>query len=134
MSWTVSDEEFRSVLALAPPRHYEYFIKRVASHGAIWGLRDASGWVIAEDDDGARHFPVWPHPRYAAHCAASAWEAATPAPIDVDDWVEAWMPKLQDDGLRIAVFQTGDDRGVGVSSARLKHDLEEELRQFGLGE
>jgi hypothetical protein len=32
--------------------------------------------------------------------------------------------------LRVAVFQTPDDHGVGVSPGRLKADLEAELAQF----
>jgi hypothetical protein len=45
--------------------------------------------VIAEDDDGNRHFPVWPHPRFARACAEGPWEEGKPAAVDVDEWVEA---------------------------------------------
>jgi hypothetical protein len=34
--------------------------------------------------------------------------------------------------MRIAVFQTPDDQGVGVGTERLKRDLEDELSQFEL--
>lgn len=45
--------------ALPAARRYEYFIKRSASHGELWGLHGDGGWVMAEDDDGNTHFPVW---------------------------------------------------------------------------
>jgi hypothetical protein len=34
--------------------------------------------------------------------------------------------------MRVAVFQTPEDQGVGVAPQRLKGDLEDELSQFEL--
>ena len=102
MGWDVNDEEFESVLALPANRRYEYFVKRAASHGELWGLRGGGGWVVAEDDEGTQHFPVWPHQRFAEACAEGPWR---------DE-------------------KTPDDQGVGVAPERLKRDLEIELEQF----
>jgi hypothetical protein len=132
MSWQVDDAEFTSVLELPGPRRYEYFVKRAASHGRLWGLRGGGRWVIAEDGEGNQHFPVWPHQRFAQELATGQWGDAAPIAIDVDEWVEEWLPDLEGDGIRIAVFQTPDDRGVGVSPQRLKRDLVKELEQFNL--
>jgi hypothetical protein len=44
MSWAVNDAEFEHVLALSAPRRYEYFIKRSAGHGELWGLHGDGGW------------------------------------------------------------------------------------------
>jgi hypothetical protein len=132
MSWEVNDREFKSVLALPAPRRYGYFIKRSADHGELWGLRADRGWVVAEDDEGNRHFPVWPHPRFAEACSTGPWEGEDPKAIDIDEWVEAWIPRLREDGFRIAVFQTPADQGTSVSPERLKRDLEEELSLFEL--
>ena len=121
------------MLALPASRRYEYFIKRAASHGALWGLHGDEGWVIAEGEDGATHFPVWPHPRFAEACADGAWAGEPAHSIDVDEWVEAWTPQLIRDGLRVAVFQTPADEGTGVSPEHLKRDLEKELSLFGSG-
>jgi Protein of unknown function (DUF2750) len=132
MGWEVNDEEFGSVVGLPANRRYEYFIKRAAGHGELWGLRGEGGWVVAEDDEGNQHFPVWPHQRYAQALAQGLWEGEKPVSIDIDEWVEAWLPNLERDGMRVAVFQTPDDQGVGVSPERLKSDLEAELEQFSL--
>ena len=131
MSWEVNDREFESVLALPAGTRYEYFIKRSASHGELWGLHGVLGWVMAVDDESKMHFPVWPHPRFAQVCASGPWEAESPRSIDVDEWVEAWTPQLEGDRFRIAVFQTPQDEGSGVSVRRLKRDLEAELSLFG---
>jgi hypothetical protein len=132
MDWEVNDAEFESVLALPGRVRYEYFVKRTASHGRLWGLRGDSGWVVAEDDEGTRHFPIWPHQRFAEACATGPWQGEKPVPLDVDEWVAGWLPDLEEDGMRVAVFQTPDDQGVGVAPSRLKRDLDSELAQFEL--
>jgi hypothetical protein len=132
MGWEVDNEEFDSVLALPGIERYEYFVKRAASHGQLWGLRGDGGWVVAEDDDGNRHFPIWPHQRFAGACATGPWDGEMPVPIDVDEWVVGWLSQLEEDGMRVAVFQTPDDQGVGVAPGRLKRDLESQLAEFEL--
>jgi Protein of unknown function (DUF2750) len=132
MGWEVGDEEFESVLALPGRARYEYFVKNAASHGQLWGLRGNGGWVVAEDDDGNQHFPIWPHQRLAQACATGPWYGEKPVPLDVDVWVAGWLPELEEDGMRVAVFQTPDDQSVGVAPKRLKRDLDAELAQFEL--
>jgi hypothetical protein len=132
MSWELNDEEFQAVVSLPGARRYEYFIKRVAAQSELWGLHSEDGWVVAEDDDGTPHLPLWPHPRFAEVCASGEWADAHPASIDVDEWVVGWSANLERDGLSVAVFQTPDDQGVGVAPSRLKHDLDDELTQFEL--
>jgi len=130
-AWDVNDQEFRSVLQLSGNRRYGYFVKRASSHGELWGLRGAGGWVVAADDEAVPHLPVWPHPRFAEACATGPWTAEQPGAIDIDEWVEGWLP-INRDGMRVAVFQTPEDQGVSVGTERLKRDLEDELSQFEL--
>jgi hypothetical protein len=132
-AWKLSGREFDSVLSLPARQRYEYFVKRAASHAALWSLHGEDGWVIAEGDDGSAYFPVWPHRRYAEACAYGPWAGEPARAIDVDEWVVAWTPKLMEDGLRVAVFQTPDDEGSAVSPERLKRDLERELSRSGSG-
>lgn len=131
-AWEVNEEEFRSVLGLPGNERYGYFIKRVAGHGELWGLRGEGDWVVAADDEDVPHLPVWPHPRFAGACAAGLWAEERPAAIDIDEWVEAWLSNLERDGLRVAVFQTPEDQALGVSASRLRRDLENELERFNL--
>lgn len=86
---------------------------------------------MSEDDEGRKHLPVWPHPRFAEACAAGPWARAQPESIDVDEWVIGWSENLERDGLTVVVFQTPDDEGVSASPARVKADLSRELARFG---
>ena len=131
MTWELRREEFDAVVRLPAPEAYAHFVKRVAQHEEVWALRDEGGWVMVGDDDGHVLLPVWPHARYAAACAAHAREEAEP--IDIDDFVEEWLPGLEADGYGVAVFpRPPDGEAVHVDCARLKDDLEAELERYEL--
>jgi Protein of unknown function (DUF2750) len=130
VAWDLGDVEFDAVLELQANRRYDYFVKRAASHGALWSLRSEDGWVVAEEG-GEPYLPVWPHRGFAEANAVEAWAGAEAHAIDVDDFTLAWTRKLEDDGMKVAVFPTPDAEGTSVSPARLRTDLEGELEQFG---
>ena len=118
------------MIELPADRRYDYFVKRAASHGQVWSLRSQDGWVVAEEG-GEPYLPVWPHRRFAETNAVDDWAGSEPHAIDVDDFTLAWTQKLEDDGLKVAVFPTPHAEGSAVSPARLRRDLERELEQFG---
>ena len=127
MNWKMHDKEFENVLALPPPRRYEYFVKKVADRELLWSLASDEGWVIMGDDEGHELVPVWPHERFAASCATGKFVDHEPRPIDLSNWIEKWTPGMQRDQLLVAVFPTPDGKGVPVTPERLKEDLEAEL-------
>ena len=129
MPWEVTDREFAALVTLPGPKRYEYFVKRAAGHATLYGLHGDDGWALAEDDDGL-YLPVWPHPRFAEACARGHWAGDRPKAIDVDRFVLAWPQRLNEDGLKVAVFPTPDNHGVVVDADELRCDLEQELSLF----
>jgi Protein of unknown function (DUF2750) len=91
-----------------------------------WSLRSEDGWVAAEET-GEPYLAVWPHRRFSETNAVEDWAGAEAHAIDVDDFTLAWTRKLEDDGMKVAVFPTPDTEGTSVSPARLRRDLEREL-------
>ena len=130
MTHTVNDQEFASVLALPPNRRYAYFIKRVADREELWSLRDESGWLLADDDQGHGLVPVWPYPRFAEACATGDWSRGKPASIGLTAWLERWLPGMTADHRLIAVFPTPSGKGVTVTPERLKTDLESLIEEL----
>jgi hypothetical protein len=84
------------------------------------------------DDAGARSIPVWPHKRYAEVFATGNWADAEAAPIDLEAWMERWLPRITSDGVQVAVFPVIEqkERGVVVPPEQLQRDLEQELKQY----
>ncbi len=130
MTWKLREKEFAAVSALDPPRRYAHFIKRVAAWEEVWSLRSDQGWVMSGDDDGHEAVPVWPHSQYAAACATGHWAGSEPESIDLDEWMQYWLPGIERDGLLIGVFLTPDNKGVVDTPARLRADLEQELAHY----
>ena len=129
MSLPVSDQQFTSVIALSGSERYAHLIKRVADAEEIWSLRGPDGWALAGDAE-RELVPVWPHPRYAAACAADQWSGAQPVAIPLVEWLTAWLPGLEGDGRAVAVFPAPGAKGVVVEAARLRADLEAERSRY----
>ena len=128
----ISDAEFRGVTALTGPERYSHFVRQVADFQEIWSLRTADGWVSMGDDAGARSIPVWPHRRYAEVFATGDWSDAEPTSIEMEVWMERWLPGMAGDGVGVAVFPVVAQKvhGVVVPPEQLQRDLEQELEQY----
>ena len=126
----INDEELASVVSLAAPDRYSYFIKQSADLESIWSLSEGDGWVLMNDDHGKELVPIWPHERFAASCATEKWANAVPRLIELDKWLANWIPGMLRDGRQIAVFPTPEDKGIAVRPSQLKEDLEEELLKY----
>ncbi|BDI33920.1 hypothetical protein CCAX7_59710 [Capsulimonas corticalis] len=120
------DKEFETVSALPFQERYAHFIKRVADHEHLWSLWN-DGWVLAADNDRHEVVPVWPHERYAAACAIDEWAGHTPRAIDLDEWLEKWIPGLERDGRLVVVFLTPSSAGATVTPENMRQELEDEL-------
>jgi hypothetical protein len=130
MSWNMSDDEFHSVVRLPGPGRYSYFVKKVADWEDIWSLRNADGYVLARDPDGTELVPVWPHPRLAEACARGEWENCEPVAIPLETWTARWIPGMEKDGRKVAVFPTPEDKGVVATPRQLLDDLHAECKRY----
>jgi hypothetical protein len=132
MTKQVSDGEFRGVTALSGPQRYAHFVSRVADFEEVWSLHSSGGWVTMGDGAGHKCIPVWPHKRYAESFIRNDWFQAEAKMIELDAWMERWLPGIAHDGMYIAVFPVLGDRqeGVVVPPQDLQRDLQEELEQY----
>ncbi len=129
-SYSLPPKQFAAVSALPGPERYKHFVSRVADWQSVWGLRDADGWVMAGDDSGRSAFPVWPHPDYAAACAAGEWAGNAPAAIEIHDFMDTWLASMAAERGLVAVFPTPAMRGVMVPAQQLAEHLREELARI----
>jgi hypothetical protein len=129
-SYRLSDQEYAAISQLQGSERYKHFVKRVTDWQAVWGLRNEFGWVSAADGFGNDGFAVWPHSKYAMACATGEWGGNHPAPIDVHEFVESWLPNMANQNVQVAVFPTKDLKGVMVLPLTLQEDLRKELAQY----
>lgn len=129
MAWELREMEMAAVSALGAAERYTYFVKKVADESRLWSLWN-DGWILAADDSGHQIVPVWPHQNFAALCANDEWSGYTAKEIDLETWMERWLPGIEGDNRLIAIFPTPDDKGIVVDSKYLAADLEEELERY----
>lgn len=122
------EKEINAVIRLSGQKRYEYFIKKVADNEEVWGLYN-NGWAMTEDSKGNQLIPFWPKIEYANLCAIEDWEDYNPKSIDLDDFINKWIPGMRNDGIKISVFWYNND-SVAVNPERLLSDLEEELENY----
>ena len=88
----------------------------------------AASWF--SDEEGTRYVSLWPHARYAEACAVDEWNGASPTAVEVHELVENDLPKMDVDGVMLAVFPTPDDAGFIIPPAELREALQAELAQY----
>ena len=124
MTWEITEDEGRQLLALPAEDRAIQFFQLLADWEEAWGLRDAEGWVVASATDA---LPLWPHATLAAACAVGPWEGALPEPVSLDDLIDELLPLLAEDGLQVAVFPSPHDPGLLLPPAEVRERLEREM-------
>ena len=120
----IDAEQVKTVVRLPAPQRYEYFVKRVAASGTVWGLY-RNGWALANKDDGTLVFAMWPDEEFARLCAEFEWEGYEPQAFSLDELLAELLPQLQQDGLVPGIFRTPGSKGVMPTPGLLRVDIED---------
>lgn len=129
MKMTIHQKELEATIQLSAKKRYEYFIKKIVDFEEIWSLTNEMGWVTSVDDLGVTQLHFWPTKDHAAYCAIDQWEKTVPAIIDLDDFIEEWLPGMKADGISPSIFYNQID-SVSIDIQTLKEDIEEELKNY----
>ena len=130
MSYTLNEKHMSNVLALPAQERLEYFIGRVADWEEVWGLKDDSGWASSADNGGVMSIPFWPHLKFAELCNSDLWKGNIPTPISLIDFMSKWLPGLNNDGLKVAVFPTPSGKSIQLEPSVLLEQLELECEKY----
>ncbi len=129
MPWVPKDSEIEAMIGADGRRRYEYFIHRVGDTRRVWSLH-ADGWAALGDDEGKKLFPLWPHRKYAERFKKEEWEGYTPQAIDLDPFIDEWLPKMKESGVSPAVFPVSSGASVVVTCEELQANLRDELSKY----
>lgn len=128
MTWVPTEKEIEQVLAADGQHRYEYFIHRVCDTRRVWGLYAEGGWALLSDGE-AKLIPFWPHEVYAARFAIGDWSGYTPREIELDAFLERWMPGMTSEKIEPAIFPSASGSAVIVSLENLEANLRHELAE-----
>ena len=95
---------------------------------AIWLAKGTSGFVMIEGDDEV-FLPVWPHRDLVATWDVAAQSEVTAEKIELAEFIELWLPGLENNQTGICVFPlSADDAGISMTAAELAESLAEEAK------
>ncbi|WP_185247214.1 DUF2750 domain-containing protein [Chryseobacterium bernardetii] len=114
---------------MSEDERYNYFIRKVADFEELWGLSD-NGCALLGDNDGNRVLPLWPEKEFAELCAVDQWQGYKPEVIELDNFIEKWIPGMLNDKTSINVFSTPNAKGTVILPNDLYSDLQDELEQY----
>lgn len=116
------------------------FLEAIAETGVVWTLQDDGGFALCQrgtvvdgdsdvlsdaDDDAKLVMPFWSDAAIAEASAVDDWSDYQVIGVYFDDWLEHWLPGLEEDGLLVGVDWTaGDLIGVDMPPLELQADLE----------
>ncbi|MCC6738475.1 MAG: DUF2750 domain-containing protein [Planctomycetia bacterium] len=110
---------------LSEDRH-RMFVTRVRQLKAVWGLRSSEGWAVAPSNDEHAEgvYPFWSDRALAGRCAVDEWSAYAPTRIGLTEFVERWLPGMQEDGFLVGTNWNSSLVGLEVLPADLAKELE----------
>ena len=124
----LNNKEIEAVSILPASKRYEYFIKKVADYEEVWGLFD-DGWAISEDDHGNHLIPFWPKKEFAILCAVDEWKNYKAEQIELEDFMQEWLPGMKADGIKPSIFWNNVDSAV-LDIDTIILDLKNELKNY----
>ena len=120
--------EYNFLMKSDARKRYEYFIKKVTDFEEVWGLYN-NGWVTTTDSDGRTLIPFWPRKEFAEACALYEWKSYVAKSIELDEFINEWLPGMREDGVVPSIFWNNDDSAV-VEVNIILNDLERELENY----
>lgn len=87
------------------------------------------GWTTTRDDNERVLIPFWPKKEFAEGCAVGEWSNYIATSINLEEFIEEWLPGMQEDSVLASVFWNGDD-SIAREANKLLYDLEIELEKY----
>ncbi|MCF1429272.1 MAG: DUF2750 domain-containing protein [Shewanella sp.] len=119
---TKKNKSLAELSVMTPEARYDFMVAEIKSSEAIWTLQDTDGCVMltTEDED---CIPMWPSEEAARAWAVDDWQDCEPLSIPVRDFLERWVPGMEDDQLLVAAFPIEGDLGVVIPPNELESKL-----------
>ena len=121
--------EIEETMKMEPQKRYEYFIKKVVDYEEVWSLSNDEGWVSSKGDDGGLRLNFWPTKEHADLCAVKEWKGSTAESIELEDFIENWLPGMKKDGINASIFYNNVD-SIALPLKKILEDIESELDNY----
>lgn len=106
------------------------FIVEAMENGCVWGLQSEEGWALcaSEDYDDVDVMPLWSQETFARHHCRDEWADYTPVAIELEEFLEDWLPGMHEDVLLVGVNWNDELEGGEMEPLDLLEEFEQELQ------
>lgn len=106
---------------------YRRFIDRAQAAGEVWGLQSDSGWAYCESDEyeDTEVLVFWSDRAAAQRLAVGEWSDHKAVAIQLEDFIENWLPGMDEDGALAGLDWDTELSGIEVEPGDLAADLSE---------
>ena len=130
MPYVMNEKQFESVQSLDSNDRFQHFVSIVADWEQLWTVKSDEGWLVPVAPEGFEYFPVWPHPEYAQKITDLNFPGHKAEEISLQEFLSHWLPLLQDDDVKVAVFPNREWTFWCIEADDLMAELVEEMRQY----
>lgn len=103
-----------------------YFLTRAMESEEIWGLSNASGWIMRDYGE-TTYLPVWNYAVMADACAIDELSDYAADSTSLEHFVYDILPKLRDMDVGVEFLATPERQGILLTAERLFEIFERKL-------
>ena len=110
--------------------NFDRLIVECLEQGCIWGLQDAAeNWALvgSTDHDDIDVIPFWSSKSLAEALCVGDWNVYKPLAIEMEEFLDDWLPGMHSDVLLVGVNWNMDLEGAEIEPLDLLEEFEAEL-------
>ncbi|MGB5833665.1 MAG: DUF2750 domain-containing protein [Thiohalocapsa sp.] len=110
-------------------RDLDAFVTRALETGRVWGIKSDQGWAICPSNEyeDASVYPFWSEEANARIHCADAWVGCVVAPIELDNFLEDWLPGMHGDDALVGPDWNADLTGLELEPMELAAALDADI-------
>jgi hypothetical protein len=111
--------------------NFDRFIVEALELGCVWGLQGKDGWALcsSSEHDDVDVIPFWSQEQFAALHCVDDWADYQVVPLDLEEFLEDWLPGMHDDVLLVGVNWNGELEGEEIEPLDLLEEFESDLTE-----
>ena len=110
--------------------NFDRLIVECLEQGCVWGLQDATeNWALvgSTDHDDIDVIPFWSSKSLAEELCIGDWGVYKPVAIEMEEFLDDWLPGMHSDVLLVGVNWNVDLEGAEIEPLDLLEEFEAEL-------
>ncbi|WP_035386905.1 DUF2750 domain-containing protein [Ferrimonas senticii] len=112
----------QSFLSQGSQARYDATVEGAKANNALWTLADDNGCVILSNDT-EQCLVVWHDEAIAKAWATDEFANTTPLKIELDAFIEKWVPGMTNDGFELIVGPDIEGEGIVVAPEEFAEEL-----------